>query len=253
MTKRKQAIGYIRVSTDNQAEQGFGKIEQKEQILEYAYENGYKIIDWIEDLGYSGADENRPGLQRIINDIENPPYEAVIAAATDRFARDMKLYFWVEVELTKRNKPIQLVSAKEDFGMLDRDTADFMKGFVAFAAQMERRAITRRTRGGRKIKARQGGYAGGRPPFGYRVQDGELVPDPTEAPILRKIFHLNDDLNMTYKKIAQTLNDEGHKTRGGCKFLLTSVARIIQNRKTYEGYYKYGDMDWVKGRHEPLI
>ena len=89
MTQFKNAIGYIRVSTEEQAaDDRFGIDAQKQSILLYANNNGYNIVDWKIDK-MSGAKDDRPALNDILyGDITNPPFEAVIIFKNDRLARD---------------------------------------------------------------------------------------------------------------------------------------------------------------------
>ena len=96
MQEFKNAIGYIRVSTDEQAsDDKYGIEVQKREILLYANNNGYNIVDWRIDK-ISGAKDNRPEMDKILygEDVTNPPYQAVIVFKNDRVARDTKLYFY---------------------------------------------------------------------------------------------------------------------------------------------------------------
>ena len=91
----KNAIGYVRVSTEKQAgDDKYGIDIQKQAILLYANDNGYNIVDWkIDEM--SGAKDDRPALSEILfGEITNPPIEAVIVFKNDRLARDTKLYFY---------------------------------------------------------------------------------------------------------------------------------------------------------------
>lgn len=90
----KNAVGYVRVSTEGQVgDDKFGIDSQKQSILLYANDHGYNIVRWYIDEGVSGVKENRPELDKILyeDDVTNPPYEAVIVAKSDRMARDVKL------------------------------------------------------------------------------------------------------------------------------------------------------------------
>lgn len=244
-------IGYIRVSTDGQCgEDKFGLDVQKKQITEYCEKNDYTILKWFCDEGESGAKE-RPGFDEIIyGEITNPPYEAVIVAKSDRVARDINVYYYYKMMLLK--KEVKLISIAEDFGQFGV-FASMLEAFTLCVAEMERDNINKRTSAGRKVKAAQGGYSGGRAPMGYKVQDGELIINPEEAPTVLRIFELRDS-GETLTSIVDKLNEEGHLTRNGKKFVISTVQSITNNRKTYEGYYRYGkDGEWVKGRHEPLL
>ena len=246
----KSAIGYIRVSTEQQSgPDSYGVEAQRTAIQSYADENGYEIIEWKEDH-ISGVKGDRPAFNEILGrSVTNPPVQAVIAFKNDRIARDMKLYFYYQFLLEK--KDIKLISTCEDFGEFG-DFAGVISAMMIFVAEQERKNISMRTNLGRTRKATEGGYAGGKVPFGYSVRDGALIINEEEARVVRRIFSLVDS-GTSYRKTASILNDEGLSTRSGKQFEAATVRSIYLNRKTYEGYYKYGNGDWVKGKHQPII
>lgn len=247
----KNAVGYIRVSTEQQAkDEKFGIDVQKREILLFANTNGYNIVDWKIDT-MSGAKDDRPALNEILyGGVTNPPIEAVIIFKNDRLARDTKLYFYYYYSLEKKN--IKLLSTREEFAE-GSEFANIYRALLLFVAEQERKNIALRTGRGRSIKASCGGYSGGRCPFGYAVQDGRLVIEPREAEIVKLIFDRYDK-KTPMLKIAEDLNAEGYRTRKGTTFQAASIRSIIQNRPLYEGMYKYGKgMNWVKGVHEPIL
>lgn len=244
-------IAYIRVSTDNQCgDDKFGLAVQTENIKEYCAKNDMVITKWVSDEGESGAKE-RPGFDEIVyGEITNPPFEAVVVAKTDRVARDINVYYYYKMLLLK--KDIKLISIAEDFGQFGV-FADMLEAFTLCVAKMERENINKRTSGGRKIKAAKGGYSGGQAPMGYKVSNGQLVINEEEAIVVRKIFEWRDG-GATLMGIVEELNDNGYRTRKGNKFVISTVQSIVNNRKTYEGYYHYGkDGEWVKGQHEAIL
>lgn len=244
-------IGYIRVSTDGQCgEDKYGLEVQRQQIEEYASAHDMTVIDWFRDEGESGAKE-RPGFDEIIyGEVTNPPYEAVIVAKSDRVARDINVYFYYKMMLLK--KDVKLISISEDFEAFGV-FAPMLEAFTLCVADMERQNINKRTSARRKVKASQGGYSGGRAPMGYKVQNKTLVINPDESPTVLRIFELRDN-GMVMTAIVDTLNREGYKTRNGKPFVISTVQSVLNNRKTYEGFYHYGKTgEWVKGQHEPLL
>ena len=153
----KNAVGYIRVSTEGQVgDDKFGIDSQKQSILLYANENGYNIVEWFIDKAVSGVKDNRPELDKILygTDVTNPPYEAVIVAKSDRMARDIKLYFYYLYTLEKKN--IKLLSVCEQFDD-DNGLSGIYRSIMLFVAEQERRNIAMRTSSGRRIKAKAGG------------------------------------------------------------------------------------------------
>ena len=253
----KIAVAYIRVSTDAQAgEDRYGVEAQRQAILEFAEKNHYKITQVFIDK-VSGVEEHKPEWEKLIlsEDIVNPPFEAVIVFKSDRVSRDIKQYFYELLRLER--KGVQLISVNEEF---TGELANVYRALILFCAEQERKNIAIRTTHGRKIKASCGGYAGGRAPFGYYVKAGQLVVDEYEKPVVEYIFKLDNTPNekgyrMTYREITQKVNEKGYKQRNGKPFTFTVIYQIIQNRKTYQGYYRYGGKDakWVKGVHQRII
>lgn len=245
-----KVLAYVRVSTDGQVgEDKFGLEAQRSQIIDYCTRNGHEIISWIADEGETGAKE-RPGFDNIIyGETYNPPVEAVIVAKSDRVARDINVYYYYKMMLKK--KDINLISVAEDFGQMGV-FASMLEAFTICVAEMERENITKRTTGGRKIKASKGGYSGGQAPMGYKVENGKLVINEEEAKAVRFIFDRKRQ-GKTMISTVDALNDAGFTTRRGKPFVISTVQSIWNNERTYRGEYKYGDGDWVQGEHEPIL
>ena len=244
------AVAYLRVSTDGQVDK-YGLPAQRKDIENYAKRNGIRILEWYVEEGVSGAKEDRPEFNKILyGDVQNPPVEAVIVAKSDRVARDIYLYYAFKHELQK--KSIQLISVSEDFGAMG-DFAPIMEAMLVAMAQVERTNITRRTSGGRKVKAYDGGYSGGRIPYGYECVDHEYVINPQEAEAVKLIFRLKG-LGCSVREIIRELEARGCSSRSGGVFAPSTIQSILENRKLYEGWYKYGKgMEWVRGRHEAIL
>lgn len=252
MKELKNAVGYIRVSTENQAKDDkYGIESQKSAILTYADKNDYCIVDWKVDE-ISGTADDRPAFNQILSGdvITNPPIEAVIAFKTDRIARDTKLYFYYLYVLEKRN--IKLLSTQEEFAE-GSEFANIYRSLMLFVAEQERKNIALRTSRGRSTKAQCGGYSGGRAPFGYMVSNGKLVINEQERPIVEYIFQEHEK-GVPMLTISERLNDMGYKSRKGGRIYDNNVRSILKNEMTYRGYYRYGQMKtWVKGVHEPIL
>lgn len=245
-----RVIAYIRVSTDGQAaDDRFGLLVQRQKITEYCSANDMEIVKWYTDEGESGAKE-RPGFDEICyGDI--PDVEACVVAKSDRVARDINIYFYYKMLLTKKN--IKLISVSEDFGIYGA-FAPILEAFSMCVAQMERDNITMRTSAGRNAKARQGGWAGGGAPYGYKLLGKELVIVPAEKKAVRIIFEMRSE-GMPIQGICDYLNDHRIHTRSGGEWAAGTLYGVLKNRKLYEGYYKYkgtGGM-WVQGQHEPIL
>ena len=246
-----KAIGYLRISTREQDEK-YGLDAQKKAIEEYANTNGYEIVEWVKDV-ISGVEESRAGLDRILFDpkLQNPPFQAVIVFKSDRLARKIEMFFYYEWLL--RKKGVELISVNDGFPDVPSEYKGIIKSFILFSAEQERNNIALRTSGGRQIKAKSGGYAGGHPPFGYTVKNGQLVIDEKEAFIVRTIFDLRSQ-GHSLQFIANELNNRDLYTKTGKVWATAQILYIVRNENTYRGYYKYGKSnEWVEGQHEPIL
>lgn len=252
----KNVVAYIRVSTDGQVgEDRFGLEVQKQQIVEYCNKNDMNITQWFADEGESGAKE-RPGFDEIVyGEMCNPPVDTVIVAKTDRVARDIEVYYYYKMLL--RKKGIELISIAEDFGRMGA-FSEILEAFTVCVAKMERDNINKRTSSGRAVKSANGGYSGGRTPFGYKAENKQMVIVPEEAEIVREIFRMKDGEHETYQAIVDKLNAEGKHNRSGKPFVISTVQTIYENKKVYKGLYRYGkrsnaNAEWVQGQHEPIL
>lgn len=247
-----RVIGYVRVSTDGQfGEDKFGVEAQRDMIETYCKEHDMEIVDWKEDLGISGAseyDEEREGFYSIVNEVHNPPIEGVVVAKSDRIARDMNLYFYYKMLLQK--KEIELYSVTDETSQFG-EFANVIQSFLMFAAEQERKNIARRTLGGRIMKAKSGGYAGGRAPYGYIANHGKLIINPEEAEVVWLIFKLRKQ-GKSLRQIAKLVNEEYYARNKG-DFNAMTISIILKNKKLYQGYYKYASDEWVKGKHEAIL
>lgn len=246
-------VAYCRVSTDAQCgPDKYGLEKQKEDVMTYCAAHDMQVSEWYIDRGESGAKENRPALDTLLyGEVKNPPVTAVIVPKSDRMARDIKLYFYYMMVLER--KGMQLISASEQVVNDDTGLGNVYKALILFVAEQERKNITRRTAGGRKIKAQGGGYSGGRPPYGYKPVDGKLVVVPEEAEVVRYVIGAKNS-GRTYQEICDHLNKIGKTNRSGTKFSVSTLQVIIGNEKLYRGYYRYSNAaDWVKGQHEAIL
>jgi DNA invertase Pin-like site-specific DNA recombinase len=122
-------------------------------------------------------------------------------------------------------------------------------------AEFERSLITSRLSSGRKTKARQGGYAGGKAPIGYKAERGgkALTLDEEKASTVKRVFELRDTKpDASLKKLADILNAEGYTTKEGKPFHAMQVKRILDRQAVYEGRYKYSGIEAV-GKHPRII
>ena len=221
------AIGYVRVSTDRQAEQGVSLEAQEAKIRAMATVQSAELLDVIVDGGESAKSLNRPGLQRLLALINTGKVQAVIVAKLDRLTRSVK-DLCALLELFEKRK-VALISVAES---LDTGSAAgrLVITIMAAVSQWEREAIGERTRDALQHKRGQGERVGNIA-FGSRLSDDgqHLEPDPAEQEALAEIQRLRRK-GTTLRGIATALNHREFRTRRGTAWRLESVARVLKQR-----------------------
>ncbi len=247
-----KAAGYLRVSTEDQAaENAYGLDAQKETIEKYCEANNIELVSIFQDT-VSGGLHDRPGLLALLEKAKSGEVTRVIVAKLDRLSRDTMYCLWIEKELRKNG--IELVSIAEPYRW-DDPMQKMMLTIMAAFAEYEKELIKLRLSGGRKAKARKGGYAGGRPCMGYRAEklNRKLILDAEQAATVKRVFAIRDANPKLYlKEIAAQLNAEGFKSAEGGIFYPISVKRILDRRSFYEGLYSYAGIE-ADGQHAQII
>lgn len=245
----KKAGLYIRVSTLEQAQEGYSIGAQKERLIAFCKAHDWTIADIYVDGGYTGSNLDRPGMRKLISEINK--MDIVLVYKLDRLSRSQKdtLYLIEEVFLANN---VDFVSMNESF---DTGTpfGRAMIGILSVFAQLEREQIKERTQMGRIARAKQGLYhGGGRPPIGYDYNDGKLVPNEYEAVQIKKIFEWYIG-GMSIDKIAERLKSEGYKNKYKSWDIAngSTVTKILCN-DVYLGITHFGDVV-TENTHEPLV
>ncbi|MCX4256477.1 MAG: recombinase family protein [Oscillospiraceae bacterium] len=243
----KRAAIYIRVSTLEQAQEGYSVGEQKERLIAYCKAHDWLIADVYVDAGYTGSNINRPGMQKLIG--ETDKFDLVLVYKLDRLSRSQRdtLYLIEEIFLPHN---VDFISMQESF---DTSTpfGKAMIGLLAVFAQLEREQIKERTRMGRIARAKAGLYhGGGYIPTGYDYLDGKLVINPYEAEQVQKIFEWYLAGN-SLKSVAERLHEEGYTTRYGNYSSWSTIRNILEN-DVYLGHLHFGEIE-VDNAHEAII
>lgn len=243
----KRAAIYIRVSTQEQAQEGYSVGEQKERLIAYCKAQDWLIADIYVDGGYTGSNLKRPGIQKLMT--ETDKFNVVLVYKLDRLSRSQRDTLYLIEEIFLPNK-VDFVSMQESF-----DTSSpfgkAMIGLLAVFAQLEREQIKERTKMGRIARAKTGLYhGGGYIPIGYNYENGHLVVNPYEAEQVKKIFEWYLE-GASLKTITGRLQEAGYTNRYGSYSSWSSVRNILEN-ETYLGRIHFGDV-LVCDAHEPLI
>jgi len=206
-----KAIGYIRVSTEDQAKEGVSLDNQTAKIKAYCELKDLNLIGIIEDAGISAKNLNRPGVKKVIELARKKKVEAVIVYKLDRMFRST-----IDALETTRQFDGWGVSFHSIQETLDTKSAmgKFFFTLIAGLAEMERGIIGERTKTALQHKRAKGEKTGGDIPFGYELDSDLLVENETEQKGLRFIHRLKDK-GYSLRAICRKLEANGHKTKTG--------------------------------------
>ena len=243
---------YLRVSTEEQAKEGFSLGAQRQALEDHCMIYDYQIAKVYTDDGYSGRNTKRPAYKQMMEEIDS--WDSILVLKMDRIHRNTRNFIEMMDLLKKRHKGF--ISMQEK---LDTETAmgNFFMTLMQSIAQLESEQIGERTRFGMKQKAeslsmnddgkRTMGFT---PPFGYRIEDGKLADDYDEQEIVSLIFELyaNDE---TMDSICYSLNRQGLLTRKGNPWNKYNLRNILHN-PVYAGYMRW-DGILIKHDATPVI
>ena len=234
MTKgrRLRVVGYLRVSTDLQAERGLGLDVQEAAIRAWTKDHGHKLIGFHTDSGISGSNglDTRLGLADALGALKDRTADGLIVYRLDRLARDLIVQETLLAEVKRMGAQVFSTSPAEDAYLAD-DPDDpsrkLIRQVLGAVAEYERSMIRLRLMAGAKQKASRGGYAWGAPPMGYRAEGRELVADEREQATVARIMELHRQ-GMSTRKISAQLASEGHKPKRAETFAPITIGRIIK-------------------------
>lgn len=239
---------YVRVSTIEQARDGYSIQEQIESLQLYCKAMKWIVVKTYVDAGHSGANMDRPALQDMINDIEKGLIDKVLVYKLDRLSRSQKdTLELIEDVFLKKNT--EFVSMNENF-----DTSSSfgraMVGILAVFAQLEREQIKERMNMGREGRAKEGKFhGGGYVPIGYDYIDGELKINEFEAMQIREIHKLYQEGN-AFHAIERIFSKKGYTQKHG-KWHPKRIKGCMLN-DLYIGNIHYGGQVF-QGAHDPII
>lgn len=244
----KRVFLYVRVSTREQAKEGYSIEEQIERLKKFCEAHGWIIVKIYTDAGYSGGNIDRPALQEMIEAVKKGQANSVLVYKLDRLSRSQKDTLMLIEDIFLANN-CDFVSMNENF---DTSTpfGRAMIGILAVFAQLEREQIKERMTMGREGRAKEGKYHGGHyEPIGYRYINGELVIDEFEAMQVKEIFKLYNK-GVSTRNIERSFLEKGYKHKHGT----WSDARIKSalKNKLYIGYVEF-DKQFYDGIHTPII
>ena len=237
---------YIRVSTEDQAKEGFSLEAQDERLEAYCEAQGWEISKIYRDEGHSGRNTKRPAYHQMME--EKDSWDVILVMKMDRIHRNSKNFMIMMENLEKWGK--KFTSMNES---LDTSTAvgRFVVDIIQRIAQLESEQIGERTYMGMRQKAETGsGLAGFNNPYGYAFKDGKLVVVDEEAHVVREMFLSYLEGN-SIGWIAWNLNRQEIGTKRGNAWTKWSVGRLLHN-PIYAGWLRWDGLV-VKSDHEPIV
>lgn len=240
---------YPRVSTLEQAKDGYSINEQIERMTKYCEAKGWTVYKIYTDAGYSGANIERPGLQNMIKDSEAKKFDAVLVYKLDRLSRSQKDTLTLIEDVFLPND-VDFISMTEN---LDTSTpfGRAMLGILSVFAQLEREQIKERMEVGKIGRAKEGKWCGSRyVPIGYRVENDELVIHEYEAMQIREMFRLFN-MRISQRRVAEMLQAKGYRTTYDGNWNRHNLRPLLEN-KHYIGMVSYKG-EWYDGIHKAII
>lgn len=263
VTEIQRVAIYARVSTEEQAKEGFSIAAQLQTLRQYAQIYNWEVIDEYVDEGISGKSvKGRPEMKRLIKDVENERFDAVIVWKISRLSRNMLETLMILDKFEEYN--VKFISYSENF-----DTSSpigrLVLQIMASIAEMERNTLAENVKLGMKQRALEGRWNGG-VVFGYDTVKKQLVINEKEAEVVQLIFHMYAN-GKGLRAISNHLNKAGYKTKRNRYFFINGVAQILDN------VIYIGKISWLKfenweskrrkgknpnpilveGKHEPII
>jgi len=241
-----RAALYARVSTEDQAVEGFSLDAQIKKLEAYCRSEGYEIAGHYIDDGYSGRRTNRPEYKRMMEDMAN--WDVVVVLKMDRIHRNSVNFALMMDHLRKNNKEFASVYDQFDSGnAMGRFVMDIMQRI----GQLESEQIGERVKLAMTFKAKNSeGNLGSGHPYGYTYQNGRLVVVDEEAHIVRAIFNMSIR-GSTLQDICDYLNEAGIESKKGVGWSRQTVSNIIHN-PLYVGARTWDDIK-LKQPYEPII
>ena len=229
MTTDRIAIGYARVSTTGQAEEGVSLADQQNRIAAYCQAHGYRLLRVEVDAGLSGGRaDNRPALQRALTGVCKGR-GVLVVCKLDRLARSTRDAIDLAERIDKCGADLASIGESIDTASA---AGRFVFRLMASLGEMEREVVGERTRAAMAHKRAEGQRISRHLPYGYRLADDgvQLVEDADQQQALRRMREPRAE-GLGYLRVAQTLTAEGFQPSRASAWSAAACHRIL-NRPT---------------------
>lgn len=225
-----RAVGYIRVSTEEQAKEGISLDTQKDRISAFAHAKDWQLGELYQDEGFSGKNLDRPALQALIKAAGNGAFDVVIIYKLDRLTRKVRDLGYLIEDVFEKNG-IGFTSVQDNF---DTTTASgkLILNVLGSVAQWERDIISERTKDALQYKSENDEYLG-TPPLGFRAEGKDLKKVDQELQVVQRVWELRGKgrKKLSLAEVARRLNEEGCQSKRGGRFYHSTVAYILKNQR----------------------
>jgi DNA invertase Pin-like site-specific DNA recombinase len=220
-----KAVGYVRVSTQEQAKGGISLDMQRAKVSSYAALEEMDLIEIVADEGISGCTiRARPGIQQVMKMVRAKEVQAIIIYKLDRLSRNTIEALQIARLMDRKGAALHSITEK-----LDTKSAmgRFFFTLMASIAEMERGLIRERIQAAMERKREKGEACNNNPEYGCRIVDDLVVPAPEEEKTIQRIRSLRTE-GHTIHGIIAILSQEGTFNRKGKPFGKTQIHTIIQ-------------------------
>lgn len=247
---KKVAGIYIRVSTEDQAREGFSLPEQEKRLRAMCEYKGYEIYDVYQDAGISAKTGNkRPEFERLLQDIKDRKCNTIVVLKLDRLTRSV--YDWENILKFLEENEAYLDCANDDINTTSAN-GKMISRILTSVSQQEIERTSERTKVG-LAGAIKAGHIPHKAPLGYTRKDKTLVPDMKTKDVVVRIFDLYHS-GLSYQKIKNIFNEE--KVLGKTNWYDTTILKILEN-EIYKGDFVHGKRTkhptYYKDVVEPLV
>ena len=234
MSDEKKKCGlYMRVSTEDQAREGFSLPEQRERLETFCKFKGYEIVDYYEDAGISAKTGNyRPEFERLKNDIKAKKVNTIVALKLDRITRS--IYDWENLMTFLDENNAYLDCVNDEINTTSAN-GKMISRLLMSVSQNEIERTSERTKIG-LAGAIKSGHIPHIAPLGYKHEDKKLVIDYSTKDVVIRIFDLYYN-GYSYQKISNLFNDE--KVLGKENWRDSTIVNILEN-EIYKGDFVHG-------------
>ena len=236
---------YTRVSTHMQVEKGISLEAQKETLIKYCNDNGYKY-KIFEEKGMSGKNiVDRPVLQNLLVNLKD--FDIILTWKLNRIGRNMRDILNIMYEFDKNN--VRFISYNENIDT-NNSMSKMLMYVIGICAEIERDNTSENV----KLAKRQefeNGKVTAKKVLGYDIVNKQLIINKKETNVVKFIFETYNKTH-NYYQTAKICNLKGFKGKKGQEFHASSIKTIIQNQ-IYCGFNNFHNKEIKKGNHEAII